>query len=262
MLHGFVQSGKIFSSKTGGLRKNLKKLGYELYYPTAPIKIDKQQLAKLHGSKNEDGKNTLDLASQFSTSATSDDLSGWYTRDGPGLSDFTIEKRTLDYLHDYVIQNGPFDGLMGFSQGAGLAGYLLTDFNGILNLSEEEQPDFKFFISFSGFKFEPDHFQGSYNKKKLSTPSLHVEGELDSVVTAARVNDLYECFEKNSRTLLKHPGAHFVPNSKAFAMQICGWLQNTTCPRTEDDPPAPSVETEKPELNDDLLSMIDSMGKI
>lgn len=43
MLHGFVQSDKIFSAKTGGLRKNLKKLGYDLYYPCAPHSIDKKR---------------------------------------------------------------------------------------------------------------------------------------------------------------------------------------------------------------------------
>lgn len=261
MLHGFVQSGKIFSSKTGGLRKSLKKMGYELYYPTAPLTVDKQMIKKLHRSENEDGKEEIDIASEFSTSNTTDDLNGWYIRDGPGLSDFKVEQITLDYLHDYVVQNGPFEGLVGFSQGAGLAGYLLTNFNGILNLSPEQQPPLKFFISFSGFKFEPKRFQKSYIKK-VSVPSLHVQGELDTVVTEARSGALFDCFEENSRALLKHPGGHFVPNSKPFVMQVCGWIQSVMSPESNKDSLSSSQEREKPDLDEDLLSMIDSIGKV
>lgn len=36
MLHGLAQSGDYFASKTKGFRAEMEKLGYKLYYPTAP----------------------------------------------------------------------------------------------------------------------------------------------------------------------------------------------------------------------------------
>lgn len=262
MLHGYVQSGKIFSSKTGGLRKSLKKLGYELYYPTAPIKLDKQLIAKLHGSSEKGKAEDIDIASEYSSSNTAEDLYGWYLIDKTRLGEYKLEQATFDSLHDYVVQNGPFDGIMGFSQGAGIAGYLLTDFNGILNLSEEEQPPIKFFVSFSGFRLAPEAFQEAYNKKKLTTPSLHVQGELDSVVTEARAGALYDCFEPSSRTLIKHPGGHFVPSAKRFVLQIGGWLQNVASAQSAGSALDSQADKQEPEVDDDLLSMIDAMGKI
>lgn len=262
MLHGFVQSGKIFSSKTGGLRKSLKKLGYELCYPTAPIRVDKDILAKLYGWQDGEDKKDINLASEFDSSNSADHIYGWYLRDGPGTSNFKIDQSTLDYLHDYIVENGPFDGIIGFSQGAGLAGYLLTDFNRILQLSEEQQPKFKFFVSFSGFKFEPEQFQESYGAKLMVTPSLHVQGELDTVVPEERSMKLYDCFEHASRSLIKHPGGHFVPNSKTCVTQISNWVMSHDSVKSKPAAPVTAAKTDGPDLDDDLMSMIDSMGKI
>lgn len=262
MLHGFVQSGKIFSAKTGGLRKSLKKLGYELYYPTGPIRVDKEAIAKLYGWQKQDGKEDLSLASEFDSSDSADEIYGWYLRKGPSLNDFDIEERTLDYLHDYVVENGPFDGIMGFSQGAGMAGYLLTDFNRLLKLSEEQQPKLKFFVSFSGFKFEADQFQQSYGDKPMTIPSLHVQGELDTVVSEERSTKLYNCFDASTRHLIKHPGGHFVPNSKNVVTQVTNWIQNSEYTKSRPPLETASRKPDGPELDDDLMDMINSMGKI
>lgn len=265
MLHGFVQSGKIFSSKTGGLRKSLTKLGYELYYPTAPILVSKRNLIAAHGSNEEHDDSLPDLASEFNTLNTTNEIYGWWTRKGPDMMDYEIEEGTIDYLRNYIIENGPFQGIVGFSQGAGLAGYLLTNFNELLNLTKEQQPDFKFFISFSGFKLEPERFQESYSMNLIRVPSLHVQGELDTVVVESRLVQLYDSCQKDNRMLLKHSGGHFIPNSKAFVTQVCNWLQMTS-----ENMPASSrtitsssrTDSEKPSLDDDLLNMIDSLGKI
>lgn len=169
MLHGFVQSDKIFSAKTGGLRKNLKKLGYDLYYPCAPHSIDKKALFQ---SESEKGR---DAAKEFNTSATSDEVYGWFFRNPESFNSFQIDQKVFNYLRNYVLENGPFDGVIGFSQGAGLGGYLVTDFNRILNLTDEQQPALKFFISFSGFKLEDQSYQKEYHRI-IQVPSLHVRG--------------------------------------------------------------------------------------
>lgn len=63
MLHGFVQSDRIFSAKTGGLRKALKKMGYELDYPCAPILVDKSSLMSSSSQKEVEAS----VAKQFNT---------------------------------------------------------------------------------------------------------------------------------------------------------------------------------------------------
>lgn len=270
MLHGFTQSGQLFRSKTGGLRKNLTKLGFELYYPTAPHLVTKALLKRLYGtSENIDGdplKSSLDLASKFGSSNSTDEIYGWYLKEDPHSASFDIETSTLTLLHDFVVENGPFDGLIGFSQGAGFGGYLLTNFNELLNLTKQEQPDFQFFISYSGFKLDDIKYQEAYTRSPISIPSLHVQGELDTVVSEIRVMSLFNACEGGKRTLLKHPGGHFVPNSKHFTVQVCNWIQTTTgnYTNTVDNASAKDVpkESMEPTFDDSFLDAIDSMGKI
>lgn len=266
MLHGFVQSGKIFSSKTGGLRKSLNKMGYDLSYPTSPMGITKEELMVLHNIQPGESSDKK-MASEFNTTTNDQDTYyGWYKRDPSSFQKFDIRQDILDYLHNYVTENGPFDGIIGFSQGAALAGYLLTNFHKILNLTYEQQPPLKFFISFSGFRLEAPQFQSSYDENPLSVFSLHVQGEQDTVVSEDRVLSLYNSCQEDKRTLLRHPGGHYVPNSKQYITQICNWIR-----WTESQPQASSQDnnaekdankgqdTSKPDLGDDLMGAIDSM---
>lgn len=286
MLHGFVQSDKIFRQKTGGLRKSLKKMGYELYFPCGPEIVDKSTL--VHGdanTNNDESKETIDkndVAKRFNTNIDDDtsELYGWWVRRGSGekaILEYDIPQNTFNYLHDYIIENGPFDGIIGFSQGAGLGGYIVMDINNILNLDSKQQPPLKFFISFSGFRLEPEKYQASYektNSKDSHVPaSLHIQGELDAVVSEARVMRLYNTWPEDKRTLLKHPGSHFIPNSKPFVTQVCNWIhyieQSNSTNLKNDNKKATNLETKKDvrglsknTLDDDLLDMMNSIGAL
>ncbi|SMN20538.1 similar to Saccharomyces cerevisiae YOR280C FSH3 Putative serine hydrolase [Maudiozyma saulgeensis] len=258
MLHGFVQSDRIFSGKTGGLRKNLKKLGYELYYANGPEVVDKSTLPG-----GDDNKTTEMLIAD----AKSDDLYGWWLRktSGPNaLLDYEIKQSTFDYLHEYIIENGPFDGIVGFSQGAGLGGYIVQDIRKILNLTEEQQPDLKFFISFSGFKLIPEIYQEPYTLRQ-APPSLHVIGETDAVVSEERTIQLFNEWEDDKRVMLKHPGSHFIPNSKPFAVQVCNWIKVTTDEEDRENVKTfndTKKSTDPGSLEDDLMDMMNSIGKL
>lgn len=261
MLHGFVQSDRIFSGKTGGLRKNLKKLGYELYYARGPHVVDKSTLP----GSTEQEKKTNDM---LIADAKSDDLYGWWLRktSGPNaIIDYEIPQQTFDYLRHYIIENGPFDGIIGFSQGAGLAGYIVQNIREILNLTEEQQPDLKFFISFSGFKLVPEMYLKPY-ELKMAPPSLHIMGEVDAVVSEERTMQLYNEWPEEKRHLLKHPGSHFIPNSKPFAMQVCNWIKITTDEEKKEEEEVKKEKkvnaAESGSFQDDLMNMMDSIGKL
>lgn len=287
MLHGFVQSDKIFRQKTGGLRKSLKKMGYELYFPCGPEVVDKSTLT--HDADNTESKEKIDkedVAKRFNTNMDDDtsELYGWWVRRGSSekaILEYDIPQTTFDYLHDYIIENGPFDGIIGFSQGAGLGGYITMDINNILNLDSKQQPPLKFFISFSGFRLEPPKYQAYYekinNKDNHVPASLHIQGELDAVVSEARVMRLYKTWPEDKRTLLKHPGSHFIPNSKPFVTQVCNWIHHIeqsnginlknedkhgdrkeVTPNTGKRARASNENT----LDDDLLDMMNSIGTL
>lgn len=210
MLHGIAQTGEYFYHKTKGLRTEFEKLGYELYYPTANNTMPPADVPN--------------CASDEVVASGVNDVSTWIQID-TAKADYSILPSTLDYLRQYVIENGPFDGLLGFSQGAIVGSYLMTDFNVLLNLTHEQQPPFKFFIAFSGFKFETARCASQYVEHPINVPSLHVRGELDTVTEAEKVHALYEACTPETRTFISHPGGHYVPNSRCFSKKVTEWLK-------------------------------------
>ena len=213
MLHGLGQTGDYFQSKTHGFRTALEELGYELYYPTAPHRYPAANLPD-------------DLQSTLDPTMKSAEVVAWLQNDLVNGT-YILPQMTIDFLHDYIVENGPFEGVVGFSQGAGVAGYLLTDINSLLHLTPEEQPPLQFFMAFSGFRLIPECFQRQYNENPITIPSLHVQGELDTITDSKKVRALYDCCDESNRTLLTHAGGHFVPNSRGFLKKVVEWLNST-----------------------------------
>ncbi|CCH60616.1 hypothetical protein TBLA_0D01080 [Henningerozyma blattae CBS 6284] len=211
MLHGLAQTGEYFSSKTKNFRIELEKLGYSLYYPTAPNKYSAADLPEEIGSAD-------------SSTNESHEVTAWIEDDLINES-YNLPQTTITFLHDYVIENGPFEGIIGFSQGAGVAGFLVTDFNKLLGLTKEEQPPLKFFMSFSGFRFRPDKYQEQYDNHPISIPSLHVRGDLDTITSSAKVDALYNSCNVENRTKMIHKGGHYVPTSRGVIKKMIDWLQ-------------------------------------
>ncbi|KAL2710848.1 Family of serine hydrolases 2 [Kluyveromyces marxianus] len=210
MLHGLAQSGPYFESKTKGFRRVLEPLGYEFYYPTAPTKCSPADIS-------------TDIDDLGASSA--DDYHTWIVPD-PVNNEYRLPDITRTFLREYILEHGPFDGIIGFSQGAAVAGYLLTDLNHLLDLTEEQQPTLKFCILFMGFRFKPDVYQEQYIKHPIVVPSMHVAGQLDTVVDVAKIHDLHAACVEGTGTYLEHSGGHFVPNSKGFVTKVAEWLQS------------------------------------
>ena len=73
---------------------------------------------------------------------------------------------------------GPFDGIIGFSQGAALSAIIasMLETNRSQNLFPKfDHPPVKFFVSISGFRMRFKQYDQFY---PISTPSLHLIGEL------------------------------------------------------------------------------------
>ncbi|CAH1399083.1 unnamed protein product [Nezara viridula] len=193
-LHGCRQDGKIFNQKTGSMRRMLKNI-CEFTYVTAPHSI-KPLSNELNNTINDD----YDYRTWWYTGADKTYLSKLPSDIDEGFDD------SLEFLKQFIKDNGPFDGLLGFSQGGALAALIC-----FLIKRKEFEADFKFVVLIGAFKsLCTPHLQ--YYSDKISLPSLHVFGEGDDIITKDRSEELMSFFEKAE--ILKHSGGHYVPCSK------------------------------------------------
>jgi hypothetical protein len=121
MLHGYTQSGPLFRAKTRALEKNLLKAfpqGIHLAYPTAPHRLSP---ADVPGAAPSPSAADDDDASEA--------FAWWRRRDPPpGAPPAPVDGAAYDGLDEGLAavaralrDEGPFDGVVGFSQGGALA---------------------------------------------------------------------------------------------------------------------------------------------
>ncbi|PSN30241.1 hypothetical protein C0J52_23749 [Blattella germanica] len=186
-LHGYRQSGDIFKQKLGGFRKALKRHA-ELIFITAPNQLPPAEEA----SESE----------QYGWWFSTENL----TFDSKVPSDLSLGfQKSLELIEKTFQEQGPFDGILGFSQGAAFVGILC-------GMQEHHmlKYEFRFAILVAGFKsLCMPHM--NYYLKVCSLPSLHVYGETDQIITRERSELLQEQFEDPD--VIIHPGRHFVPAS-------------------------------------------------
>lgn len=121
---------------------------------------------------------------------------------------FSGWERTRDWVRE-LARGQHFDGVLGFSQGAALAGLLLAaQEHGERRESAVRPPRFGFGILVGGFTSdEPQHAE--LFRAPLSTPSLHVTGAADSIVPMRDSLRLAARFATPS--IVRHGGGHVVP---------------------------------------------------
>lgn len=212
-LHGFVQNGSQFAKKASGVRKALKKVGYETIFLTAPVKVE---LADLPFDVNV---NSLGGSTEASSSEA-DSMRSWWPNSESNPNYYSLDE-AFNAVKESIVKDGPYDGVLGFSQGAGFAGVLCKN----MHTLHESQPPLKFAIFYAGFKLKPPQHQHFYDTK-IQTPSLHITGSLDTVVAEDRTKPFYEAFDESNRTYIVHPGGHFVPNSKDMVSQLVNWVKS------------------------------------
>nr|NP_001409293.1 dihydrofolate reductase [Nymphaea colorata] len=136
--------------------------------------------------------------------------------------DFTVYTnldKCISFLCDYIERNGPFDGFLGFSQGATISALLIGyKAQGLLL---KNHPPIRLFISISGCKFrDPSICQVAY-KEKLTVKSAHLIGDNDWLREPSE--DLLTSF--NNPLLIRHPKGHVVPKlDDASSKQLRSWI--------------------------------------
>ncbi|USP82469.1 hypothetical protein yc1106_09743 [Curvularia clavata] len=248
MLHGFTQSGPLFQAKTGALRKTLAKAfpkGIELVYPTGPIRLTPADNPFSNLDSKEGGEEKQEL-----------DAYGWWRRktttDGPYI--FEGFEQGLAHIASVLKAQGPFDGVIGFSQGAAAAAIVASLLEPNRRAAFDAQhaagkgiafpasfeggihPPFKFAVSYSGFAAIPptaagaaagESPYGAFYDPKIATPMLHFIGMQDVVIEEARSLALVErCERREERYVVYHPGGHFLPSTqKASVNALIGFIR-------------------------------------
>lgn len=233
MLHGYTNTGSVFHAKTRALEKQLRKAfpGLHLSYPTGPIRLDPKDVPGYDPSNPD----TSDIEGY-----------GWWRRsDTTDPPEYAGLDKGLEMIARVMKTEGPFDGVVGFSQGACAAAFVASLLEGESRKRKFEEarikePNFaisfptafeglqdrlKFCVAYCGFLAPGPRFQGFY-EGGIKTPVLHVLGSLDSVVEEDRSKALIKaCGGEMSTHVLWHPGGHFVPSGRQYLDAVVNFIK-------------------------------------
>ncbi|HEY2515477.1 MAG TPA: hypothetical protein VGI39_31635 [Polyangiaceae bacterium] len=121
-------------------------------------------------------------------------------------------------------RQGPFDGVLGFSQGAALAG-LLVGLRAPDGHPTAERPlRFDFAIVVSGFASSDRELARLYERRgAYELPSLHVVGRTDGIVPTGDSRALASRF--SAPLIVEHGGGHVVPGTPAVVARVRAFLE-------------------------------------
>ncbi|TGJ84410.1 hypothetical protein E0Z10_g4377 [Xylaria hypoxylon] len=256
MLHGYTQSGPLFSAKTKALNKLLIKalgpaplnLHPTLIFPSGPHRLRPSDIPGYVPPEDpslENGdEDELDNWSWF----RKDDASGVYR----GIED------GMRVIASTIREAGGVDGVIGFSQGGCMAALVASALEHPHHVPSDsapspstthissETPDrswlqelreannsrpLKFGVIYSGFYATPRDLQWLY-EPAIATPTLHFLGGLDTVVEEKRSQALIERCQ--DPVVITHPGGHYVPVARDWAMPLVGWLRQRCLEATDE----------------------------
>ncbi|KAL4884708.1 serine hydrolase FSH [Aspergillus karnatakaensis] len=245
MLHGYTQSGPLFHAKSRALVKHITK-AFPLHeisaiYPTGPLRLNP---ADIPGYTPQEGSGSTDAAEETETESY-----GWYRRsntaDPPlyvGLED------GLDAIAKVLGEEGPFDGVIGFSQGAAMAAMVVSlleekrqeafklfsaageGFKYPASFEALNHPALKFALCYSGFRSPGERYKAFYESPPIQTPILHVLGSLDAVVDEGRSRTLIEACAgdpEGEGKVVWHPGGHFLPSQRPYLDAAVRFIRET-----------------------------------
>ena len=127
---------------------------------------------------------------------------------------------TLRYLQEVIEQQGPFDGVLGYSMGSCVAASLLA-----------AVPDgtFRFALLSAGYAptTTPSIMASLASRKPLRVASLHMHGAHD-FIPKTMLDELMAYFDESSRELCAHPGGHDLPRDSQHVEQFVEFVLRFT----------------------------------
>ncbi|KAF4347253.1 hypothetical protein G4B88_015763 [Cannabis sativa] len=236
-LHGFRQNASSFKGRTASLAKKLKSF-VELVFVDAPHELPfiyqpsgiethpdcttpSPQEGPPPPSQHCKKKFAWLVAPNFSQSSETE----WKIADCP-FDVLQYQQQTggfdasLAYLKDVYAQQGPFDGILGFSQGAAMAAAVCAQ----LGMQKSEM-GFRFVILCSGFAVKlPELLDNGLVK----CPSLHIFGSdhgKDRQIANQASGELASLFDDGCAVTIQHDSGHIIPTRSPYIDQIKDFLQ-------------------------------------
>ncbi|XP_043197406.1 esterase OVCA2-like [Amphibalanus amphitrite] len=190
MIHGYRQNATTSREKSGAFRK-LTKRHLEPVFVSAPLVVPPRADGSTPADADERGWWFSSADQSFAASQKSELCAGF--------------EESLAILREVAEREGPFDGVLGFSQGAALVGLLCA-----LQQRQELEWSFRFAILVAGFRSRSAPHQKLY-EERIELPTLHVYGDNDQVIPREMSEELVQLY--SNATVLRHAGGHHIPAS-------------------------------------------------
>ncbi|CAF0841622.1 unnamed protein product [Brachionus calyciflorus] len=191
-LHGFRQNSNKIKKRIGFILQTLKQecnTHCNFLNGTHPYKPVGEIADQIDSTLGDDYLNPIESQRVWFISNDSND-----TYDGLDES--------LENIKIYARANGPYDGIVGFGQGA-----VLTSIFVKLNPKV-----FNYIINISAFEPRDDKYKNLFSPERpFEFPSLHIYGHNDGLITKNRSEQFAKCFK--NPILAEHPDGHFAPLS-------------------------------------------------
>ncbi|KAJ7621199.1 serine hydrolase-domain-containing protein [Roridomyces roridus] len=229
-LHGHFHSADYFKSKLDAIRDACRE-SIEFVFVDAPHVLSPVDLP---GAASND---SLTVWSDINTNTS---RAWWrYLYD---VRDVSAVVESFHYIKNVLETQGPFEGILGFSQGACFAAMILAymEHPHVMPhlLPDLKHPPFEFAVFISGFVAPTTAFP---LPPMIHTPSLHVMGFNDIMVSPEMSLELAEHFDKPQIEM--HEGGHFVPRKLTWRRFLSEYLNSrasTSVPALWKPIPAPT----------------------
>lgn len=137
-------------------------------------------------------------------------MRSWYHRDLDGSWNISSIESTLEYIAEIWKCNGPFHGIIGFSQGG--------TFAAIIAATAERFEGLRFVICLGA----PDVQHSNYTCISPSISSLHFAGKGDQVVPLLSSRTLSSRF--NAAVYIEHEQGHCIPMKAEYISRIVDFI--------------------------------------
>lgn len=125
-------------------------------------------------------------------------------------------------IKEYITENGPYDGAMGFSQGAVMLAALILEHQ---QLHPFDPPPFQVAIFFSGSMYERETLL-TRGGAKIKIPTAHIlGGRRDFQYDGAL--ELRDACEKELRSEFEHGEGHTIPRKKELVLGMASTIRNS-----------------------------------
>ncbi|KAK1318486.1 Rhodanese-like domain-containing protein 6 [Acorus calamus] len=226
-LHGFRQNASNFKGRTSSLAKKLKSIA-ELVFVDAPHVLPfVYQPREMEPHRSPRAAPSQQANKKFAWLVSPDSSfsmgSEWKIAGGP-FDPLQYQQQTegfeksYAYLKSVFSKKGPFDGVLGFSQGAAMAALLCA-----CRGNEGRVMDFRFAVLCSGFPVIIEEF----GQGLIDCPSLHIFGNNrgNDRQIARNVSEQLACmFDKSCSVVVEHESGHIIPTWSPYIDQIRSFL--------------------------------------